>query len=103
MRVIEGVILQAEVDRWLSLPALSTLSGMSIRTLRAALADPFHPLPHYRMRTPHVTITKAGKRQTITGKVLVRWTDFTRWMEPYKQPTPTLDRLVDEAVADTLR
>ena len=57
----------------LELEALSQYSGLSVRSLRANLADPHHPLPHYRMKEPHVTVTKAGKRQTVTGKILVRW------------------------------
>jgi hypothetical protein len=49
------------------------------------------------MKEPHVTVTKAGKRQTITGKILVRRSDFDAWMQRFKY-TPDLDRLVDEVV-----
>ncbi len=61
------------------------------------LSNPHAPLPCYRMKEPHVTVTKAGKRQTITGKILVRRSDFDAWMQRFKY-TPDLDRLVDEVV-----
>ncbi len=49
MRVIEAVSIQQDLDPWLSLEALSQYSGLSVRSLRAYLVDPQHPLPHYRM------------------------------------------------------
>lgn len=97
--VIEEVIVQTNLDPWLTLKALSKYSGLSVRTLRGHLTDPFHPLPHYRMKEPHVTLTKAGKRKTVSGKILVRRSDFDHWMEMFRH-TPDLDRIVDEVVSD---
>lgn len=108
MRVIEDFIVQTDADHWLSLGALSKRSGMSVRTLRAYLTDPHRPLPHYRMKEPHVVACKARKdgkgsrTLTVTGKVLIRWSDFARWMEAYRY-TPNLDRLVDEVVSEIRR
>ncbi len=98
MRTIDHITVHQDLDPWFSLEALSRYSGLSVRSLRAYLTDPHLPLPHYRMKEPHVTVTKAGKRQTVTGKILVRRSDFNRWMERFKY-TPALDHLVDEVVS----
>lgn len=102
MRVIEAVNVNLDLDPWLSLEALSKYSGLSVRSLRAYLADPLNPIPHFRMKEPHVIETKAGKRQTVTGKILVRRSDFDAWMQRFKY-TPDLARLVDEVVAAVRR
>ncbi len=97
-RVVEAVTINLDLDPWLSLKALSKYAGLSIRSLRAYLTDPHAPLPCYRMKEPPVTVTKEGKRQTITGKILVRRSEFDAWMQRFKY-TPDLDKLVDEVVA----
>jgi len=108
VRVIEEVSLQHPLDPWLSLPALSQASGLSVCTLRALCGDAKNPLPHYRMKEPHIVVTKTGKRSTATGKILVRWSEFERWMEQYHYvpardsytPALDVDALVDEVVGD---
>src|SRR6266404_2452113 len=55
-------------DRYMSLKALARYSGLSVRTLRAHIADGMHPLPCYR--------PSGG----AAGKVLVRRSEFDRWM-----------------------
>lgn len=102
MRVIETLTANWDPDPWLSLEALGRYCGLSVRSLRAYLMDPNHPLPHYRMKEPHVIATAAGKRRTVSGKILVRRSDFDQWMQTYRY-TPDLDRLVDEVVSEFQR
>jgi hypothetical protein len=105
MRVVEAVNITQDLDPWLSLEALSQYSGLSVRSLRGYLADPHRPLPHYRMREPHVIACKPrrdgrGPRTlTITGKILVRRSDFDRWMQSFRY-VPDVDRIVNETLAD---
>jgi hypothetical protein len=106
--VIEEVNLQHRLDPWLSSPALSKVSGLSVCTLREFCSAKASPLPHYRMKEPHIIVTKSGKRTTAAGKILVRWSEFERWMEQYHHirardayaPALDVDRIVDEVVAD---
>ena len=128
MRVIEEVSLQHPLDPWLSLPALSQASGLSVCTLRALCGDAKNPLPHYRMKEPHLVTrrprqnmktpkrkngqprkdTQEPSRMFVTGKILVRWSEFERWMEQFHHipardsytPALDVDALVDEVVAD---
>ncbi len=121
MRVIETLTVNWDPDPWLGLEALSQYSGLSVRSLRAYLTDPHRPLPHYRMKEPHIIKRKPRQRglllrrngeprkdsmeptaHTVTGKILVRRSDFDRWMQTFKH-TPDLDRLVDEVVAEFRR
>ncbi|OGB93775.1 MAG: hypothetical protein A2Z31_05000 [candidate division NC10 bacterium RBG_16_65_8] len=106
MRIIEALTLQAELDPWLSLEALSRYSGLSVRSLRVYLADAHRPLPHYRMKEPHVITEKAARKdgeaprqRTVSGKILVRRSDFDRWMEDFRY-TPDLDKIVNEIMTD---
>jgi hypothetical protein len=118
MRVIGAVTIHQDMDPWLSLEALSQYSGLSVRTLRTLLTDPEHPLPHYRIKEPHVITRKPrqhGKLDrkdgtprkdsegattfTVSGKILVHRSEFDAWMQAYRY-TPDLDRLVDQVVGD---
>lgn len=76
-------------DAYLSLRELSRYSSISLRSLRRALSDRRHPLPHYR----------PGGR-----KVLVRRSEFDRWMRQFKHVmTPIdLDRLVECTIREVL-
>src|SRR5262249_29976393 len=80
----ERVVISTTLDPYLSLRALATYSGLSVRTLRQYLADPAHPLPHHR----------------VGGKVLVRRSEFDAWMAAYRR-VGQAD--VDTLVADVLR
>ena len=99
MHVIESLTAPWNPDPWLSLEALSQYSGRSVRSLRAYLGDPCHPLPHYRMKEPHVIAMASGKPRTVSGKILVRRSEFDQWMQTFRH-TPDLDRLIDEVLVD---
>ncbi len=85
MSAVDNITVRTDLDPYLSLKALSAYAGLSIRTLRMALTDPVHPLPHYR---------PGG------GKVLVRRSEFDKWMIRFRQKGPDLDGLVSEIVKE---
>ena len=73
-------------DCYLDLKKLSLYSSLSVRTLRNMLKGP-DPLPHYRLK----------------GKILVKRSDFDRYMERFKAiQASELRRLVDEVVKAVL-
>ncbi len=84
--VIDEVSVSVGLDPWLSLRALASYSGLSVRKLRYLLADPHHALPFYR----------------VDGKILVRRGDFDRWMEANKANL-SLDTMVEEVIRDLPR
>jgi excisionase family DNA binding protein len=68
---------------YLSLRDLASYSGLSVRRLRDLIADPAHPLPHYRP----------------AGKILVRRTEFDAWMARYRQAGPAdVERIVGDVL-----
>lgn len=80
----ECVVVSTVLDPFLSLKALASYSGLSVRKLRQHLEDPGHPLPCYR----------------IGGKIVVRRSEFDAWIGVYRQ-TGRAD--VGQIVADVLR
>ena len=77
--VVDNLELSTRLDPYLSLRALATYSGCSIRWLRDRLVDSVHPLPCYR----------------VEGKILVRRSDFDEWMAWYRnQGRSDVERLV---------
>ncbi len=83
-RIVDNIVIRNDADRYFSLKALSDYSGLSVRTLRKAFKDPLHPLPHYRLR----------------GKILVRKSEFDRWMQQFHREGPDVDRLVAEILKE---
>lgn len=80
----ESVVVSTVLDPFLSLKALASYSGLSVRKLRQHLEDPAHPLPHYR----------------IGGKIVVRRSEYDAWAARYRQ-VGNAD--LDKVVAETLR
>ena len=79
-----GEVAGSLADPFLDLRALTHYSNLSVRTLTRHLQDLEHPLPHYKVR----------------GKILVRRSEFDRWMEGFRRrPQQDLPRLVDEVLA----
>ncbi|MFI5342040.1 MAG: helix-turn-helix domain-containing protein [Candidatus Methylomirabilales bacterium] len=86
IHILGSVDVQVPLDPYMDLKALSQYSSISVRKLRDLLKEPLRPLPCYR----------------VDGKILVRRSDFDRWMEAYRY-TPDLTKLVDEVVAEFRR
>jgi excisionase family DNA binding protein len=81
----ERVVISTELDPFLSLRALASYSGLSVRKLRDYLADPSRPLPCYR----------------VGGKVLIRRSEFDAWMLRFHQEGSTdVDRIVSDVLRD---
>jgi hypothetical protein len=79
-----GEVAGPLADPLLDLRALTRYSTLSVRTLMRHLQDLEHPLPHYKVR----------------GKILVRRSEFDRWMEGFRRrPQQDVPGLVDEVLA----
>jgi len=71
-------------DTYLDLKQLSHYSTFSGSTLRGYLTDPDNPIPYFRVKR----------------KILVRKSEFDRWMEHFRGENNDLDRIVDEVIND---
>jgi predicted DNA-binding transcriptional regulator AlpA len=65
----DRVVISTMLDPFLTLKALVAYSGIGLRKLYEYLADPAHPLPHYR----------------VGGKIVVRRSEFDAWMTAYRR------------------
>ena len=85
VKILEGVTVSLPLDPYLSLKALAGYSGLSVRTLRGYLTDPFYPLPCYR----------------VGGKLLVKRSEFDAWMRRFRSTgRPKVEHIVEEVVRD---
>jgi hypothetical protein len=76
----ERVLVSTLLDPFLTLKALASYSGISVRKLHEHLNDPLHALPHYRMG----------------GKIVVRRSEFDAWIARYRQcGRADVDAIVD--------
>ena len=71
-------------DNFLDLKQLSRYSTFSDSTLRGYLSDPENPIPFFR----------------VNRKILVRKSEFDRWMEQFRGENNDLDSIVDEVLND---
>ena len=78
----DEVVLSTHLDPFLSLRALASYSGLSVRNLRDRLNDPHHPLPAYQ----------------VGGKILVRRSEFDGWILAYRRGAPDVDRIVADVL-----
>lgn len=82
-RHIDSIAVTVPLDPYLTLRALAAYSGISVRKLREYLADSFNPLPCYR----------------IGGKVLIRRSEFDRWISVFRQAgRADVDRIANEVL-----
>ena len=84
LAVVESVALEAPADPYLTLRGIAEYASCSVRWLRDRLADPDHPLPHYRLPG---------------GKILVRRSAFDAWVNAYRQEGTAFMADVDRLVA----
>ena len=71
-------------DKYFDIKALSTYSSLSISTIRNYIADGDDPLPSF----------------CIKRKILIKKSEFDRWMERHRTDTGKIDRIVDEVLHD---
>lgn len=82
---VVGSVIAADMwDPLLSLKALVAYSSLSERMLRSLLRAKDNPLPHFR----------------VGSRILVRKSDFDRWITIYREPATTADQIVDRLLAD---
>jgi hypothetical protein len=101
---IKAISVSVALDPYLSLRALASYAGLSVRTLRYYLTDPVRPLPYYRisvsaMERPSSGVRKRHVRTRQSGKILVRRSDFDGWIAAYRRAG---DADVDQMVAEVL-
>ena len=71
-------------DKFLDIKQLVQYSTFSASTLRGYLSDPETPIPFFR----------------VNRKILVKKSEFDRWMEQFRGENNDLDHIVDEMTND---
>jgi predicted DNA-binding transcriptional regulator AlpA len=71
-------------DKYFDIKALSAYSSLSGSTIRNYMADADDPLPSF----------------CIKRKILIKKSEFDRWMERHRTDTKKIDRIVDEMFHD---
>ena len=87
MGVVEHVTIQQDLDPFLSLKGLAGYASLSRRTLQDLINAPQDPLPSYR----------------VGGKLLVRKSEFDRWMVRRRNRKPLAASQLAIADAHALR
>lgn len=73
-------------DRYLDLKSLAAYSSLSVQTLRSYVSDPSDALPSFCVRK----------------KILVRKSDFDKWITGHKFAVQSLDAVLEGIIADVL-
>jgi hypothetical protein len=74
--------------QYMNLRQLSIRSSIGVRRLREALRDARHPLPHYRIGSKILLISRA---------------DFDEWIVVYRRDTSEMKQTVDRIVGKILK
>jgi hypothetical protein len=88
VRIVEAVTVVQDLDPYLSLRGLAGYSGLSVRLLRSMLRHPVCPLPHYRVGVQGGRVGLVAGGNGRGSKVLVRRSEFDRWMATWRQAPP---------------
>jgi len=95
----ERVVVSTPLDPFLSLKALASYAGLSVRTLRTYLdLPPAQALPCFRLGT----MRKSVQGKILTGKIVVRRSECDGWIEQYHaRGRPSLVKAMRELGLDT--
>jgi hypothetical protein len=74
-------MMNAEQEKYLDLRGLALYSSLAVPTLRDYMKG-MNPIPHYKLR----------------GKVLVKQSDFDRWMEGFRVDASRLEQVVADVL-----
>jgi hypothetical protein len=74
-------MMNAEQEKYLDLRGLALYSSLAVPTLRDYLRG-LNPIPHYKLR----------------GKVLVKQSEFDRWMEGFRVDASKLEQVVADVL-----
>ncbi|MGD0826839.1 MAG: hypothetical protein ABSA09_01960 [Desulfobaccales bacterium] len=75
-------------QNYFTLPQLSAFSGLGLRFLRDALKDPDHPLPHFRINSKTILVSRL---------------DFAEWLERFRaRNNGHFNQIVDQVVKEVL-
>jgi hypothetical protein len=74
-------MMNAEHEKYLDLRGLALYSSLAVPTLRDYLRG-LNPIPHYKLR----------------GKVLVKQSEFDRWMEGFRADASKLEQVVADVL-----
>jgi hypothetical protein len=77
-------IMEQVKDCYLDLKSLAAYSSLSVSTMRNYLADSDDPLPSF----------------CIKRKILIKKSEFDRWIERHRTDTGKLDRILDDLLRD---
>lgn len=86
MQVVEQVRISEDLDPWFSLKGLTGYCSLSRRTIQALINETSDPLPSYR----------------VGGKILVRKSEFDRWMVRRRNRKPEAAARLAAADANAL-
>jgi hypothetical protein len=71
-------------DKYLDLKALAEYSSISVSALRGYINDSSDPIPSFILKR----------------KILIKKSEFDRWMDRHRTDTGKIDRIVDEVLHD---
>jgi hypothetical protein len=74
-------MMNAEQEKYLDLRGLAEYSSLAVPTLRDYMRG-LNPIPHFKLK----------------GKVLVKQSEFDRWLEAFRVDASKLEKVVDDVL-----